>query len=60
MNRSLRGDSAMELDDLSIAWFCLIDEGLQTLLAGKRLRARGPQPTLADSEVLTMEADNGS
>lgn len=45
----------MDLDDLIIAWFCLIDEGLHAVLAGKRLRERGPSPTLADSEVLTME-----
>jgi len=31
--------------------FCLIDDWL----AGQRLRQRGPQPTLADSEVLTIE-----
>jgi hypothetical protein len=45
----------MDLDDLMITWFCLIDEGLQAVLAGKRLRSSGPRPTLADSEVLTME-----
>lgn len=45
----------MDLDDLSITWCCLIDEGLQAILDGKRLHASGPQPTLAESEVLTME-----
>lgn len=45
----------MDLDDLLITWFCLIDEGLQVALDGKRLHASGSQPTLADSEVLTME-----
>lgn len=45
----------MDLDDLMITWFCLIDEGLQAVLAGKRLRRSGPQSALADSEVLTME-----
>lgn len=45
----------MDLDDLTIRWFCLIDEGLHAVLDGKRLRISGPQPTLADSEVLTME-----
>lgn len=45
----------MNLDDLIIAWFCLIDEGLETLLAGRRLRERGPYPRLTDSEVLTLE-----
>jgi hypothetical protein len=51
----LEGGAAMDLDDLIIAWFCRIDEGLQTLLAGKHRRERGPHPILADSEVLTME-----
>jgi hypothetical protein len=38
-----------------MTWFCLIDEGLQTVLAGTRLRQRGPLPTVAESAVLTME-----
>ena len=45
----------MDLDDLIVATYCLIDEALVALLAGKRLRQRGPAPLLADSEVLTME-----
>lgn len=43
------------LDTLIIMWLCVIDEGLQILLAGKRLRECGPQPRTADSEVLTLE-----
>ena len=31
--------------------FCLVDDWL----AGRRLRQRGPQPILADREVLTIE-----
>lgn len=46
----------MDLDDLIITWFCVIDEGVGAILDGKRLRTSGPQPKLADSEVLTMEA----
>src|SRR5215211_7490002 len=34
--------------------FCLIDDQLQPLRLG-RLRARGPSPTLTDSEVITIE-----
>lgn len=45
----------MNLDDLIIACFCLIDDLLPTVLRGQRLRQRGPQPTLSDSEGLTME-----
>ena len=45
----------MDLETLIVATYCLIDETLTTLLAGRRVRQRGPRPTLADSEVLTME-----
>jgi hypothetical protein len=45
----------MDLDTLIITWFCWIDEGVKELVAGRRLRQRGPDPVLADSEVLTME-----
>ncbi|HEY7123423.1 MAG TPA: IS982 family transposase [Ktedonobacterales bacterium] len=45
----------MNLDDLIIAWFCLLDDLVPTLTEGDRLRQRGPAPTLADSEVITME-----
>lgn len=45
----------MDLEPLIGATSCLIDEPLPTILAGRRLRQRGPQPILADSEVLTME-----
>ena len=42
----------MDLDTLIVTVFCLIDDALD----GQRLRLRGPQPVLADAEVLTMEA----
>jgi hypothetical protein len=41
----------MDITTFIIASFCLIDDQL----TGRRLRSRGPQPTLKDSEVLTME-----
>jgi hypothetical protein len=41
----------MDITTFIIATFCLIDDHL----AGKKLRSRGPQPTLRDSEVLTIE-----
>lgn len=41
----------MDITTFMIAVFCLIEDAL----AGRRLRKRGPQPTLRDSEVLTME-----
>lgn len=45
----------MDLDTFIIAVFCLVDDAVNEVLAGRRLRQRGPQPALADSEVLTME-----
>jgi hypothetical protein len=41
----------MQLTTFLVTVFCLIDDWL----AGQRLRQRGPKPTLADSEVLTIE-----
>jgi hypothetical protein len=46
----------MDLDALIVTVFCLVDDALTAELAGRRLRQRGPHPTLRDSEVLTMEA----
>lgn len=45
----------MDLETFIISAYCLIDEALETVLAGRRLRQRGPMPTLAESEVLTIE-----
>jgi hypothetical protein len=45
----------MDLDTLIITWFCWIDEGINEITGDRRLRQRGPDPLLADSEVLTME-----
>ena len=42
----------MDLSTFIVAVFCLIDDRLKDL---GRLRARGPAPTLSDSEVLTIE-----
>jgi Transposase DDE domain len=41
----------MDITTFIIATFCLIDDHL----AGQKLRSRGPQPRLKDSEVLTIE-----
>jgi hypothetical protein len=45
----------MDLHTFIIAVFCHIDEAIPTVLRGQRLRQRGTQPTLTDSEVITME-----
>jgi len=41
----------MDITTFLISVFCFVDDYLKD----KRLRQRGPQPTLSDSEVLTME-----
>jgi hypothetical protein len=41
----------MDATTLLITVYCLIDDSL----GGRQLRRRGPQPILADSEVLTIE-----
>ena len=43
----------MTPQELLLEVFCLVDDELQALHLG-RLRQRGPTPTLADSEVITM------
>lgn len=45
----------MDLASFIIAVYCRIDDTLQQILQGKRLRQRGPAPLLSDSEVLTIE-----
>jgi hypothetical protein len=42
----------MSPHDFLLHVYCLVDDALQTLDPGRR---RGPQPTLSDSEVITME-----
>ncbi len=44
----------MTFDDYLLHLFCLIDTEYEALGLG-RLRTRGPEPRLHDSEVLTME-----
>jgi len=45
----------MPIDQFIIEVFCLIDDELQKLFPGKKLRQRGRRPELSDSEVITME-----
>jgi hypothetical protein len=44
----------MSPQDLLLDVFCLVGDEPQALVPG-RLRSRGPRPTLADSEALTIE-----
>jgi hypothetical protein len=45
----------MPIDDFIITIFCLIDDELEKMLQGKKLRQGGRVPNLTDSEVITME-----
>lgn len=49
----------MSIEDFIIAVFCLIDDELEKLLQGGKLRQRGPAPGLKDNEVITMEIVGG-
>jgi hypothetical protein len=41
----------MSLDDFIITVFCTIDDFLTGFLDGKRLRPRGPRPTVPDRRL---------
>jgi hypothetical protein len=41
----------MDIITFLVSVYCLIDDSL----AGQKLRRRGPQPTVSDAEVLTIE-----
>jgi hypothetical protein len=48
----------VDLEEFTITVYCLVDELLRKLAADpdwRRVRRRGPAPTLDDAEVLTME-----
>ena len=45
----------MSIDEFIITVFCLIEDQLGSLLNGKKLRQRGFETKLTDSEGITME-----
>ena len=45
----------MSTEGFIITVFCLIDDALKAFSNGRRLRQRGFEPILKDSEVMTME-----
>jgi hypothetical protein len=45
----------MSIEDFIITVFCIIDDELEKLLDGKKLRQMGRHAQLTDSEVITME-----
>ena len=51
---SITRRTAMTPQDILLHVFCLVDDEMKALDL-PRLRRRGPRPTLADSEVITIE-----
>jgi len=45
----------VDLDTYIVNVFCLIDDAMKILYQGNKLRERGTEPTLGDSEVITIE-----
>lgn len=45
----------MPIEQFIIEVFCLVDDELEKILLGNKLRQRGRPPVLSDSEVITME-----
>jgi hypothetical protein len=45
----------VDLDVFIITIFCIVEDALDAILKDKRIRERGPNPTIMDSEVITME-----
>ena len=45
----------MDLDNLIINDFCIIDDAKKEILQDKRIRERGPEPVMDDSEIMTIE-----
>jgi hypothetical protein len=54
-SRGLSWEGKMDLDTLIITVFDRLDEAVKNVLKDRPLRQRGPKPTLAAAEVLTME-----
>jgi len=44
----------MDITDLLITIYCIVDDSLHLLLKGQPLRKRGPAPALSDAEAITL------
>jgi hypothetical protein len=49
------GRCGVDLDVFIITIFCIVEDALDAILKDKRIRERGPNPTILDSEIITME-----
>jgi len=45
----------MSLEDFIICVYCLVEESVKKICGERKLRQRGFEPRLSDSEVITME-----
>jgi hypothetical protein len=49
------GGCGVDLDTYIVKVFCMIDDVMKILYQDQKLRARGSEPILSDSEVITIE-----
>jgi len=49
------GGCGVDLDTYIVNVFCMVDDSLKTVYQDQKLRQRGSEPTLSDSEVITIE-----
>ena len=47
----------LSIEDFIITVFCLVDDWLRELSPGRRLRSRGFEPALGDSEVIYIDTE---
>lgn len=45
----------MDLDNIIINFFCLIDDAKKEIVKEQKIRQRGPKPVMDDSEIMTIE-----
>jgi hypothetical protein len=45
----------VDLDNLIITFFCAIDDSMKEITSTQKIRQRGPEPVMSDSEVMTIE-----
>jgi hypothetical protein len=56
IGNNIIGGCGVDLDNLIIAFFCVIDDVMKKLCSERRLRERGPDPQMFDSEVIAIES----
>ncbi len=52
---NITGEDAISVDNFIITVYCLVDDLLKNVMGNQKLRQRGFQPSLSDSEMIMME-----